>query len=67
MDNLQIFKSQSTKINKDLFEVHKPSGQISSKITKDGKLHQLTPIQFDAMNFICYNAREQFHNKFGGE
>ena len=61
-----LMKSQSTKINKDLFEVHKPSGQISSKITKDGKLHQLTPIQFDAMNFICYNAREQFHNKFGG-
>jgi len=59
-------KKNNTKVNKELFEVHKPSGQISSKITKDGKLHQLTPTQFDAMNYICYQAREQFHQKFGG-
>jgi len=59
-------KSQKNKINKSLYEVHKPSGQISSKITKAGELHQLTPVQFDAMNFICYQAREQFHKKFDG-
>ena len=47
-----------------MFEVHKPSGQISSKITKSGELHQLTPVQFDAMNFICYKAREQFHKQY---
>lgn len=54
-------------IRKDLFEVHKPSGQISAKLTKNGVLHQLTPVQFDTINFMCYKSREHFHKKYKGE
>lgn len=54
-------------IRKDLFEVHKPSGQISAKLTKNGALHQLTPIQFDTINFMCYKSRESMHKKYNGE
>lgn len=57
---------KKTKVNKSLLEVHKPSGQISAKFTKSGKLHQLTPVQYDGMNFICYQAREQFHAQYKG-
>ena len=54
-------------IRKDLFEVHKPSGQISAKLMKNGVLHQLTPIQFDTINFMCYKSRESMHKKYNGE
>ena len=57
---------KSQKVRKDIFEVHKPSGQISSKLTKNGVLHQLTPIQFDTINYMCYQAREQIHKKYDG-
>jgi hypothetical protein len=58
---------ESQLIRKDLFEVHKPSGQISAKLTKNGSLHQLTPMQFDTINFMCYKSREQMHKKYKGE
>lgn len=58
---------ESQLIRKDLFEVHKPSGQISAKLTKNGNLHQLTPMQFDTINFMCYKLREQMHKKYNGE
>ena len=57
---------KSQKVRKDIFEVHKPSGQISSKLTKNGLLHQLTPTQFDTINYMCYKAREQMHLNFDG-
>lgn len=59
-------QSQSL-IKKNLYEVHKPSGQISAKLMKGGSLHQLTPAQFDSINFMCYKSREQMHLKYGGE
>lgn len=58
---------ESQLIRKDLYEVHKPSGQISAKLTKNGVLHQLTPMQFDTINFMCYKSREQMHKKYNGE
>ena len=60
-------KSQKQLIRKDIYEIHKPSGQISSKLTKGGTLYQLTPIQFDTINFMCYNAREQMHKQYNNE
>ncbi len=54
-------------VKKNLFEVHKPSGQISAKLTKNGSLFQLSSIQFDSINFMCYKSREQMHKKYNGE
>ncbi len=59
-------------MRKDIFEIHKPSALITTEyktpIVKRGRIkgyehYNLTPIQHDAMNFMCYNAREQIHKK----
>lgn len=58
-------------IKKELLEVHKPSAMITaeySRVVKRngkivGELNNLLPVQHDAMNFLCYNAREQIHKK----
>ena len=52
------------KIDKPLLEVNKPSSQISTEYSINKKPHVITPFQFDAMNFICYQAREQISNKY---
>jgi len=62
-------------IKKDIFEVHKPSALITAKYSRlkkrNGKIvgeaNSLLPVQHDAMNFLCYNAREQMHKKFNIE
>jgi len=59
-------------IKKDIFEVHKPSALITAEYSRlkkrNGKIigeaNSLLPVQHDAMNFLCYNAREQMHKKF---
>lgn len=59
-------------VRKDIFEIHKPSAMITAEyktpIVKRGKIkgfehYSLTPIQHDAMNFMCYKAREQINKK----
>ena len=61
---------QQTKqrIRKDILEIHKPSAMISvqylqpSKGKKKGFVHySITPFEHDAMNFLCYQAREQIY------
>lgn len=60
-------------MRKDIFEVHKPSALISAEyktpIIKRGRIkgyehYTLSPIQHDAMNYMCYIAREQIHKRF---
>jgi len=52
-------------INKKMFEIHKPSSQVSCVYEKNGKNWCITPTQHDSMNYICYIAREQvFKNNF---
>ena len=46
------------------FEVNKPSSQISTTYMLNNKPHVITPFQFDAMNFICYQARKQISEKY---
>ncbi|RLC47944.1 MAG: hypothetical protein DRH57_03085 [Candidatus Cloacimonadota bacterium] len=59
-------------MRKDIFEVHKPSALISAEyktpIIQRGRIkgyehYTLTPIQHDAMNYMCYIAREQIHKR----
>ena len=59
-------------MRKDIFEIHKPSALITSEyktpIVRRGRIkgyehYNLTPIQHDAMNYMCYLAREQIHKK----
>ena len=59
-------------IRKDIFEIHKPSALITAEyktpIVKSGRIkgyehYSLTPMQHDAMNFMCYKAREQINKK----
>jgi len=59
-------------MRKDIFEVHKPSALISAEyktpIIKRGRIkgyehYTLSPIQHDAMNYMCYIAREQIHKR----
>jgi len=61
-------------IRTDIFEVHKPSALISNiykiPIVKRGRIkgyepYSLTPIQHDAMNYMCYEARSQLLKKLG--
>jgi len=59
-------------IKKDILEVHKPSALITAEYSRlkkrNGKIigeaNSLLPVQHDAMNFLCYNAREQMHKQF---
>ena len=60
------------KVRKDIFEVHKPSAMITAEyktpIVKRGRIkgyehYSLTPMQHDAMNFMCYQAREQINKR----
>jgi plasmid replication initiation protein len=53
------------KIDKALLTVNKPSSQISTEYSIHNKPHIITPFQFDAMNYICYQAREQISKKYG--
>ena len=57
-------------VRKDIFEVHKPSAMITAEyktpIIKRGRIkgyehYSLTPFQHDAMNYMCYKAREQIN------
>ena len=59
-------------IRQDIFEIHKPSALITAEyktpIVKGGRIkgyehYSLTPMQHDAMNFMCYKAREQINKK----
>lgn len=52
------------KIDKALLTVNKPSSQISTEYSINKKPHIITPFQFDAMNYICYQAREQISKKY---
>jgi len=63
-------------VRKDIFEVHKPSALITAEyktpITVRGRIkgyehYTLTPIQHDAMNYMCYKAREQIHRSIDVE
>lgn len=62
----------ATEIRNDIFEIHKPSAMITAEyktpIVKRGKIkgfehYSLTPIQHDALNFMCYKAREQINKQ----
>ena len=58
-------------VRKDIFEIHKPSAMISAeyhipiKVGRKIKQEQyvLTPVQHDAMNYMCYQAREQINRR----
>jgi plasmid replication initiation protein len=61
-----------SKIRKEIFEVHKPSALIAveynAPIDKTGKIkgyehYDLTPVQHDALNFMCYKAWESINKK----
>jgi len=52
------------KIDKALLTVNKPSSQISTEYSINKKPHIITPFQFDAMNYICYQARERISKKY---
>jgi len=63
-------------MRQDIFEIHKPSALITSEyktpIIKRGRIkgyehYTLTPTQHDAMNYMCYLAREQIHKKMDVE
>lgn len=60
-------------VRKELFEVHKPSTFITMEYERTirndagkiiGSENNLTSTQHDAMNFLCYTAREQLHKKY---
>ncbi len=59
-------------VRTDIFEIHKPSAMITAEykapIVVRGKIkgfqhYALTPVQHDALNFMCYKAREQINRK----
>lgn len=57
-------------VRTDIFEIHKPSAMITAEykapIVVRGRIkgfqhYALSPIQHDALNFMCYKAREQIN------
>ena len=57
-------------VRTDIFEIHKPSAMITAEyktpVVVRGRIkgfqhYALSPIQHDALNFMCYKAREQIN------
>ncbi len=66
LDSMNPTNKIVDEMNRLIPEFHcalKPSNQIRFEFVKGFQHYALTPVQHDALNFMCYNAREQINRK----
>ena len=64
LDKLNPTHKILNEMNRLIPEFHcvlKPSEYIAVELSKESKHYALSPIQHDALNFMCYKAREQIN------